>query len=232
MDKPSINVIETQPAATSTQEPITIKPSKTVQKATNQPQTKEKPKISSVVQVQNNPVFSSKVEVVSTPKILSSKVEVVNAPVSSIITKVEVLEEPNPTKVQEQILSSIVEVKSEEEPALLANNIGELEYDFLSRQPSEVVEETYKVINLKPSSKFHLKPRVSGTKNQPGPSKRPASAHPTGLVTKLGGTVVKDGSTTVHETSVIGTYISGKYAQVNFNEYHSGSSNLATKFPP
>lgn len=29
-----------------------------------------------------------------------------------------------------------------------------------------------------------------------------------------GGTVVKDGITTVHETSVIGTYISGKYAQV------------------
>uniref|UniRef100_A0A4Y0BCV1 DUF4758 domain-containing protein n=1 Tax=Anopheles funestus TaxID=62324 RepID=A0A4Y0BCV1_ANOFN len=38
--------------------------------------------------------------------------------------------------------------------------------------------------------------------------------HPTGLVTTLGGTVVKEGVTTVHETSVIGTYISGKYAQV------------------
>lgn len=30
----------------------------------------------------------------------------------------------------------------------------------------------------------------------------------------MGGTVVKDGVTTVHETSVLGTYISGKYAQV------------------
>jgi len=30
----------------------------------------------------------------------------------------------------------------------------------------------------------------------------------------LGGTIVKDGLTTVHETSVIGTYINGKYAQV------------------
>jgi hypothetical protein len=39
-------------------------------------------------------------------------------------------------------------------------------------------------------------------------------SHPTGLVTTLGGTVVKEGVTTVHETSVIGTYISGKYAQV------------------
>lgn len=33
-------------------------------------------------------------------------------------------------------------------------------------------------------------------------------------MTKLGGTIVKDGLTTVHETSVIGTYINGKYAQV------------------
>lgn len=30
----------------------------------------------------------------------------------------------------------------------------------------------------------------------------------------MGGTIVKDGLTTVHETSVIGTYINGKYAQV------------------
>ena len=33
-------------------------------------------------------------------------------------------------------------------------------------------------------------------------------------MTKLGGTIVKDGLTTVHETNVIGTYINGKYAQV------------------
>lgn len=37
---------------------------------------------------------------------------------------------------------------------------------------------------------------------------------PTGLVTTLGGTVISDGQTTVHKTSVIGTYVSGKYAQV------------------
>lgn len=33
-------------------------------------------------------------------------------------------------------------------------------------------------------------------------------------MTKLGGTIVKDGLTTVHETNVIGTFINGKYAQV------------------
>ena len=37
---------------------------------------------------------------------------------------------------------------------------------------------------------------------------------PTGLVTTLGGTIVSAGLTTVHETSVIGTYIKGQYAQV------------------
>lgn len=112
---------------------------------------------------------------------------------------------------------------------LIGNNIGEPEYDFLSRQPSEVVEETYKVINLKPSAKFHLKPRpplpgqakaghhAHGNQQQSNQQKRAGSAHPTGLVTKLGGTVVKDGATTVHETSVIGTYISGKYAQVHIS---------------
>lgn len=80
------------------------------------------------------------------------------------------------------------------------------------------------MINLRPSSKFHLKPRQSdirskvnvitshhGNKATRGSGEQ---SHPTGLVTTLGGTVVKEGVTTVHETSVIGTYISGKYAQV------------------
>ena len=80
------------------------------------------------------------------------------------------------------------------------NNIGEPEYDFLSRQPTEFVEETFRVVNLKPST---VKTKAKKT-----------DTHPTGLVTKSGGTVVKDGVTTVHETSVIGTFISGKYAQV------------------
>ena len=39
-------------------------------------------------------------------------------------------------------------------------------------------------------------------------------SYPTGLVTVLGSTAVQGGSTTVFETKVIGTYISGKYAQI------------------
>ena len=38
--------------------------------------------------------------------------------------------------------------------------------------------------------------------------------HVTGLITKTGGTDFQNGLTTFHETSIIGTYISGKYAQI------------------
>lgn len=176
------------------------------------------------------PLISSKVEVVEgtsnkptiTPNIIT-KVEVVSAGPSELVqiepivsSRVEVV---TSSKEMSSVVSSIiVDGKPDDESppvAIIGNNIGEPEYDFLSRQPSEVVEETYKVINLKPSSKFHLKPRPSAEiKNKAAATKRADSSHPTGLVTKLGGTVVKDGTTTVHETSVIGTYISGKYAQV------------------
>ncbi|CAB3235876.1 unnamed protein product [Arctia plantaginis] len=137
----------------------------------------------------------------SVTNIVSSKVEVKQGPSASVI-------------------SSKVQVKSsngDEEPAILItnNNIAEPEYDFLSRQPSEFVEETFKVINIRPSKAPGQKPK-HGHKNRHQPTPPPESDedHPIGLVTTLGGTIVKDGLTTVHETSVIGTYISGKYAQV------------------
>ena len=47
------------------------------------------------------------------------------------------------------------------------------------------------------------------------PTKASTQHHyPTGLVTVLGGTIIKNGETTIHETKVIGTYIDGKYAQI------------------
>ncbi|XP_013791938.1 mucin-2-like, partial [Limulus polyphemus] len=60
------------------------------------------------------------------------------------------------------------------------------------------------------SSSF-LKTQPSTTTLRATPASR---LYPTGLVTILGGTLVGDGVTTVHETSVIGTYIDGKYAQI------------------
>lgn len=102
------------------------------------------------------------------------------------------------------------------------NNINDPEYEFLSREPSELTEETYRLPanNKIPNSKYSLKSRSAQEHNkklhasQVAAQPRSDDIHPTGLVTKLGGTVVKDGITTVHETSVLGTYISGKYAQV------------------
>lgn len=137
---------------------------------------------------------------------------------SVVSSKVEVKQGPPPSIISSKV-NSVVAVKSsqvEEEPAILItnNNIGEPEYDFLSRQPSEFVEETYKVINIRPSKVPGHKPK-HGHKNRHHPTPPPEDEdHPLGLVTTLGGTIVKDGLTTVHETSVIGTFISGKYAQV------------------
>ncbi|KAJ2950424.1 hypothetical protein O0L34_g8666 [Tuta absoluta] len=141
-----------------------------------------------------------KPEIKSVTNIVSSKVEVKQGPPPSVIhSKIEIKSSQN-----------------DEEPAILItnNNIGEPEYDFLSRQPSEFVEETYKVINIRPSKAHGQKPKHKNRVNPSPPPLEDDEDHPLGLVTTLGGTIVKDGLTTVHETSVIGTYISGKYAQV------------------
>lgn len=156
------------------------------------------------------------------------------APAINVVVPQKVMDDAKPASV---ILSSIVEVRSSEDdertdkdaeeleeeindddreddlvPVLqVENNIGEPEYDFLSRQPSEFAEETYRIHNIAPT-KARQKTRVASA--AAAATSKQDSLHPTGLVTKLGGTVVKDGATTVHETSVIGTFISGKYAQV------------------
>lgn len=144
------------------------------------------------------------------PKVvLSSRVEVVEGKKDDkfIVEPVKQLVQSDP------VLSSIVEVLESDEASDIVLQDGnaiaaEPEYDFLSRQPTEFVEETYRVVNLKPS--VLKKPKAASKTSV----KNVDAIHPTGLVTKSGGTVIKDGLTTVHETSVIGTYISGKYAQV------------------
>ncbi|XP_050726374.1 uncharacterized protein LOC127003550 isoform X2 [Eriocheir sinensis] len=76
------------------------------------------------------------------------------------------------------------------------NELGQVSqhYDFLSSQPLLEARRSYDVVNVDAVDT--------------------ASSFPTGLVTKMGGTIVAEGHTTVHETSVIGTYIDGQYAQV------------------
>ncbi|CAG2053507.1 unnamed protein product [Timema podura] len=272
---PQSSVIETRPTTqvSVVTSPPEIKPSKTTGKGSEKKASSTEQKLhkvsssieevkvailssvvevrapSSVVNVLEGPrVFSSKVEVRGGQQATSSRVEVISQLEPQVLaSQVNIILGPS----YEEPFSSQVEVKtSSDEPALSGNNIFEPEYDFLSRQPSEIVDETYRVsvdiylnthppaagiysdlvFNLKPSSRFHLKAAnrqsvevrskvnvVSSSKEDFLKTRVPSAGdplHPTGLVTKLGGTIIKEGVTTVHETKVIGTYISGKYAQV------------------
>ncbi|XP_059608924.1 uncharacterized protein LOC132256494 [Phlebotomus argentipes] len=188
----------------------------------------EKPSIVSVVNVvkpetvattsKTTQIVSTKVDVIVNKETHTVVPTVVRDPPEEVEQQIEEEEEEEEEEEVEEkdpqdgliIESSIPEINSNvnsDIPVQIPNNIGEPEYDFLSRQPAEYVEETYRVHNLRGGGKPHIKSR-------PTEAPRRDSLHPTGLVTKLGGTVVKDGVTTIHETSVIGTYISGKYAQV------------------
>ncbi|XP_024941593.1 uncharacterized protein LOC107268564 isoform X1 [Cephus cinctus] len=174
--------IQTKPKETPKNN-LDIQPSKTVPQDNKKPQTKgTKVVVHSVVE--KNVVKHSEDNVVPIRN-------------ENVKTRIEVV-------TKSPVLSSVVEVRPKDETPI-KNNLAEPEYDFLSKQPAEVIDETYKLINLRPSSKAHAKPR---------PTTKRDKENPTGLVTRLGGTIVKDGLTTVHETNVIGTYINGKYAQV------------------
>ncbi|KAF9409322.1 hypothetical protein HW555_011266 [Spodoptera exigua] len=220
------------PAVVSSAVSVVSSPPKKDNKSPNVPKSvaKEQKQIITKVEVVAGP---SKIVENSSPKQSSQKSNKQNSQstnknkkndgvksVTNVVSsKVEVKQGPPPSIVSSKV-SSVVAVKSskaEEEPAVLItnNNIGEPEYDFLSRQPSEFVEETYKVINIRPSKAPGQKHKHSHkNRHQPTPPPEDDDDHPLGLVTTLGGTIVKDGLTTVHETSVIGTFISGKYAQV------------------
>ncbi|XP_076762826.1 uncharacterized protein LOC143430427 [Xylocopa sonorina] len=202
--KTTVSIIQTKPTETKEKPSVPdIQPSKT-HKTNSEEETKKQAKgtkvvVSSVIE-QNviNPSDDNN-QGLRSPKSQEAKIQ------PSLMTK-------------SPMVSSQVQVKSKDETAVVKNNLAEPEYDFLSKQPAEVVDETYKLINLRPSSKAHTKPR---------PTPRREKENPTGLVTKLGGTIVKDGLTTVHETSVIGTYINGKYAQVL-----QSSSRILAGTPP
>lgn len=118
--------------------PVTVK--KTNAKPTNPTPAKQKP----VENANKEPTISSKVVVLTGSKVLEN-----------VVTKVEVIEGAalEPSGVIEKAISSKVEVISGEPVEEVAVNHLQPtpEYDFLSRQPSEVVDETFKVIDLKPS---------------------------------------------------------------------------------
>uniref|UniRef100_A0A182FV18 DUF4758 domain-containing protein n=1 Tax=Anopheles albimanus TaxID=7167 RepID=A0A182FV18_ANOAL len=167
-------------------------------------------------------MFSSITEDEAKPKpapVEVTKEKANKSPAVEAKTPSEVAPEPHEEEEEEDEAGDEDGEDEEDEPVpvlQIGNNIGEPEYDFLSRQPSEFVEETFRVVNLRPTATATAA-AAEGRAQNPKPAKPKRGnkrGHPTGLVTKLGGTVVKEGVTTVHETSVIGTYISGKYAQV------------------
>lgn len=223
----SSSTIETKPI-TDAQEPVEIAPSKTIIDSSSE--QNQVSIVSSIVQVvEEPPTPATKKPKKKKPKTTTTTANPVPFEVKAITA---VTPEPPKAKPVEAvtekkddgkfIVESVkavevvteeqetAEPEDEEEEIILqdGNAISEPEYDFLSRQPTEFVEETYRVVNLKPS--VLKKPKISPKST----SKNSDVIHPTGLVTKSGGTVINNGLTTVHETSVIGTYINGKYAQV------------------
>lgn len=246
---PTPQIIETKPITEAPkQEVIEIIPTKPVVEQTAELQPPVV--ISSVVEVvteqEPTPVTKKpkkKKNKASTPNLLPLTVQAVTAitpepPKVVLPSRVEVVESKKDDKFivepvkHDTVVSSVVEVSEDDDEAdseiVLqdGNAISEPEYDFLSRQPTEFVEETYRVVNLKPS--VLKKPKAASKTSV----KNVDAAHPTGLVTKSGGTVIKDGLTTVHETSVIGTYISGKYAQVLQSTSQVFNSNQKPKIQP
>lgn len=226
---PVTSAIETKPITEAPQqEVIEIQPSKPVIEQTSE--LKPPAVVSGVVEVVTEPLpvtkrpkKKNKKNKGSTPSPLPLTVQAITAitpepPKIVLSSRVEVVEGKQddkfivePVKHDPSVVSVVEVLDSDEESEIVlqeGNTIAEPEYDFLSRQPTEFVEETYRVVNLKPS--VLKKPKAASKTTV----KHVDAIHPTGLVTKSGGTVIKDGLTTVHETSVIGTYISGKYAQV------------------
>jgi Putative sperm flagellar membrane protein len=242
---PPVAVIETKPINESPNpEVIEIQPTKPVVEQTLPPPVV----VSSVVEVLSEPVPvtkkpKKKKNKASTPNPLPLTVQAITAitpepPKVILSSKVEVVEDKKennkfivePVKQDSSVVEEVSEADEGDEDSEIVlqdgNAISEPEYDFLSRQPTEFVEETYRVVNLKPSV---LKKPKAASKTV---LKNVDTNHPTGLVTKSGGTVVNNGLTTVHETSVIGTYISGKYAQVLQSTSQIFNANQKPKIQP
>jgi hypothetical protein len=150
----------TTSTTTTTKEPPTtknvVKKLEQEKKATGAPVTTKKTTAKPTTPIPPKPVENAKKETV-----ISSKVTVLSGSkvVENIVSKVDVIEDstPEPSKVTEKLIFSKVEVISGEPVEEVAvNNLQPTpEYDYLSRQPSEVVDETFKVIDLKPSVSRH-----------------------------------------------------------------------------
>lgn len=77
----------------------------------------------------------------------------------------------------------------------------------------------FQIIDLKPNNGKHQKQKFT-TGNRPTTPGVYEETQPLGLITSLTDSIIRDGVTTVYETNVIGTVISGKYAQVLQSNSH------------
>lgn len=75
----------------------------------------------------------------------------------------------------------------------------------------------FQVIDLKPNGNKYHKQKASQRVTTPDTFEE---TQPLGLITSLSDSIVRDGLTTVYETNVVGTIISGKYAQVLQSNSH------------
>lgn len=73
------------------------------------------------------------------------------------------------------------------------------------------------MIDLKPNGNKYHKQKASQRVTTPDTFEE---TQPLGLITSLADSIVRDGLTTVYETNVVGTIISGKYAQVLQSNSH------------
>lgn len=73
---------------------------------------------------------------------------------------------------------------------------------------------------MKSNSNKNQKPKISNNYRSTTPADIYEETQPLGLITSLSDSIVKDGLTTIYETNVIGTHISGKYAQVLQSNSH------------
>ncbi|KAB7497708.1 hypothetical protein Anas_02811, partial [Armadillidium nasatum] len=160
--------------------------------------------------VQPNPAIVS--SVTEAPKNVPPTKTILAAPLSTSSGLAKLLQESlfkpkkysteKKSKLRSPVLQSSIYKVSNEDTGFrasgslnneISNNInGKTNYDFLTVEPTPSISDDYVLVEVK------SKP----------------SEKPTGLVTTLGGTIVSDGQTTIYKTSVIGTYVGDKYAQI------------------
>jgi len=159
----------TTTTTTTSERPTTKNPVKkptgvpaAAKKTAAKPAAATSPKPKPAEKANGEPAVGSKVVVLAGSKVTEN-----------VVTRVESDDVPEPSAVAtDKAIYSRVEVIAGEPVAAAEVAVNHLqptpEYDFLSRQPSEVVDETFKVIDLKPSGSRHAAVGVQKSRGPDG----------------------------------------------------------------